>query len=370
MATQAVSKPIVQSALLFMPDISGFTQFVNETEILHAQSIIQEVLEILLESNQLSFEVGGIEGDAIFFYRLGKAPTIDQLLEQVKTMYTRFHQHLQLYDQKRICPCNACKSAKNLKLKIIAHYGEVATYDVKEHQQLYGKDVIVVHRLLKNSLNKKEYALLTDSIFKETDSLSTHPLLSEALKAAENYDIGEIHFKVIDLMPLHQALPLVEAPVICLADKTRVAFSEEKVIDASIEKVFLTISDLSQRTRWMEGIKGIEILSKDSINRMGTIHRCVIGKNNPIIVTVKAMIKEDEMELVEMDQKGIAGLRYYLQKGDEKETLLRLEILIKRSFLISLFFDLLMKAKMKKQIIKSMENLQHYCNESDDKQNI
>lgn len=63
----------VQPALLYMPDISGFTQFVTSTEIDHAQGIIQELLEVLIDSNQLGLEVGEVEGDAVFFYRLGGA---------------------------------------------------------------------------------------------------------------------------------------------------------------------------------------------------------------------------------------------------------------------------------------------------------
>src|SRR5438105_15793631 len=100
-----------QQALLFMPDISGFTQFVNETEIFHSQQIIQELLEILIECNQLGLQIGEIEGDAIFFYKLGDKPDMQALLKQVEKMFTSFHQHLKLYDQQRICPCKACSSA-------------------------------------------------------------------------------------------------------------------------------------------------------------------------------------------------------------------------------------------------------------------
>ena len=87
MPKQATPGPGVQSALLFMPDISGFTEFVSKTEIQHAQSIVGELLEIIMESNQLDLEVSAIEGDAIFFYRLGKAPTLDQLWGQVQQVY-------------------------------------------------------------------------------------------------------------------------------------------------------------------------------------------------------------------------------------------------------------------------------------------
>ena len=156
-----------QSALLFMPDISGFTQFVAETEILHSQHIIRELLEILIDSNHLDLQVCEVEGDAIFFYRLGEKPDLRSLLRQVEKMFTRFHAHLKLYEHQRICPCGACKTAAGLSLKIVAHFGEVTGISVKDHKKLFGKDVILIHRLLKNNLDKKEYVLLTEKLIAE-----------------------------------------------------------------------------------------------------------------------------------------------------------------------------------------------------------
>src|SRR3954470_12294798 len=100
MATSTATNTGVQQALLFMPDISGFTEFVNTNEIIHAQSIIQEVLEIIVESNKINLQVGEIEGDAVFFYRMGDRPGMQELLDQVQTMFTRFHQHLTLFDKQ------------------------------------------------------------------------------------------------------------------------------------------------------------------------------------------------------------------------------------------------------------------------------
>ena len=53
-------------SLLFVPDITGFTKFVNNTEIDHSQHIISELLENIIDSNQLDLEVSEIEGDAVF----------------------------------------------------------------------------------------------------------------------------------------------------------------------------------------------------------------------------------------------------------------------------------------------------------------
>jgi len=41
-----------QNALLFIPDISGFTQFISDRHIQHSDRIVAELLEILIESNQ------------------------------------------------------------------------------------------------------------------------------------------------------------------------------------------------------------------------------------------------------------------------------------------------------------------------------
>src|SRR5688572_7288268 len=99
---------IPQKALIFIPDISGFTKFVTYTEVSHAQHIIQELLEILIDSNKINLELSEIEGDAILFYRFGKPPRVEEMTQQVKEMFSRFHMHLKKYERNRICNCGAC----------------------------------------------------------------------------------------------------------------------------------------------------------------------------------------------------------------------------------------------------------------------
>ena len=57
--------------LVFIPDISGFTNFVTNTEIEHSRHVIQELLELLIDSNPLKLEISEVEGDAILFYKFG-----------------------------------------------------------------------------------------------------------------------------------------------------------------------------------------------------------------------------------------------------------------------------------------------------------
>src|SRR5688572_2576743 len=129
--------------LIFIPDISGFTRFINQIEIEHGSLIIQELLETIINSNRIGLEVSEVEGDAILFYKFGNPPPLSELYKQVEEMFCAFHKSLIAYDQRKYCQCLACMSVNNLTLKVITHYGEFTGYQVKNFNKLIGKDVIV-----------------------------------------------------------------------------------------------------------------------------------------------------------------------------------------------------------------------------------
>jgi len=63
------------------------------------------------------------------------------------------------------CKCTACTNVEQLKLKIVVHSGRAVLYQIGNFIELSGPDVIVVHRLLKNSVLSDEYILLTESAY-------------------------------------------------------------------------------------------------------------------------------------------------------------------------------------------------------------
>src|SRR5262245_57102919 len=109
----ATTRAESDETLFFIPDIGGFTKFVNETEISHSQHIIKELLELLVDANQLGLEVSEIEGDAVLFVRAGAPPTLESLVEQAHKMFVAFHNHLARIEYYRVCQCGACSSASN-----------------------------------------------------------------------------------------------------------------------------------------------------------------------------------------------------------------------------------------------------------------
>src|SRR5512138_3180348 len=79
--------------LLFIPDISGFTRFVNEIEIGHSRIIIQQLLEVLINANEMKLQISEIEGDAILFYKYGEPENPEVIYRQVEKMFSSFHQY-------------------------------------------------------------------------------------------------------------------------------------------------------------------------------------------------------------------------------------------------------------------------------------
>ncbi len=217
--------------LLFIPDISGFTRFVNETDIDHSRLIIQELLETLIKANRSGLEVSEIEGDAILFYKFGDVPDMSELYKQVEAMFCGFHKHLIAYDSSRFCQCRACKSAVGLTLKIITHYGEFTGYTISTFNKLIGRDVIVAHQLLKNDIDHHEYWLVTDGLGVSKPLSGPAPWM-EWNSSSKQTDSGEIPFQYVQLGELKNTIEPDPFPVSEFARRSKV-FSSTTVVRAS-----------------------------------------------------------------------------------------------------------------------------------------
>ena len=247
--------------LLFIPDISGFTRFINETEIEHSRLIIEELLEILINANQIGLEVSEIEGDAILFYKFGESPDLKELYKQVEKMFREFHRHLIAYDYRRFCQCKACMSAIDLTLKVITHYGEFTGYNVKNFNKLIGKDIIVAHQLLKNDIEQHEYWLVTKGLLQ--DSLPAD--FAQWMKwnsSAKQTESGKISFHYTQLSQLKNDMP--PEPPLQLEFSIKVKMiSLSKEYETDILTLFHATGDFNFRSRWQAGVKTV-LFSRNS----------------------------------------------------------------------------------------------------------
>jgi hypothetical protein len=145
--------------LIFIPDISGFTNFVKKIDTDLGWKITRELLIEIIESNPLYLEISEIEGDAILFYKQGKPLKMEALMNGFQHIMKCFNKkYRQLRDEYGI--------EAELSLKLIVHYGELSEYKIKGFTKLFGRAVIEAHRLLKNGSGNNSYMLVTDAYLK------------------------------------------------------------------------------------------------------------------------------------------------------------------------------------------------------------
>jgi len=164
-----------RQVIFIIADISGYTRFIvsNEKALAHSQIIIRDLISTLIEEIKLPLNLIRIEGDAIFLYALKDNPKQDwnrvskNLVLNIMKFFQSFANKLAEFTVHKICICNACNNVDKLKLKVIVHSGKAAFYQLNNQQEVTGKDAIIVHRLLKNTVGADEYILLTDSAYQE-----------------------------------------------------------------------------------------------------------------------------------------------------------------------------------------------------------
>jgi hypothetical protein len=340
--------------LIFIPDISGFTKFVNETEIEHSSQIIQELLEILINANQIGLEISEIEGDAILFYKYGDAPDLQEIYRQVEKMFCEFHRHLTAYEQRRLCQCTACKSATGLTLKVITHHGEFTGYNVKNFSKLIGKDIIVAHQLLKNDIEQHEYWLVTDGLM-QNRSQENLPEWVNWNSSAKQTDNGQVPFQYTQLGPLKENMPQETGRQLVIGNKEKVV-SVFKDFDAEINTLFYTTVNFDTRQRWMVGVKKTDEVSHH-LARVGTRHRCVLDKGQIIQYTSSFSYSAEKIVYSETDEKKKSEGYFIFEKTGENKTRLTLDFYLKKNFFMVAMFRLMMKKKFGKMLLQSLENL-------------
>jgi len=150
--------------ILLIADISGYTNFMlaNRKTISKSHKIIIELIKAIIEHIELPLEVAKIEGDAVFLFALkGESEEEWKMLcrkigEKLVTFFDIFTQKVNELRSSVLCDGNVCIAIETLKLKVIVHTGYAELVCIGTFKELSGIDVILVHRLLKNSVKEKE----------------------------------------------------------------------------------------------------------------------------------------------------------------------------------------------------------------------
>ena len=191
----------IREGYLLLADISGYTAFLTGTEFEHATEIIEDLTRAVLSSFAAPVKVVKLEGDAVFAYIPAAAfAQAERVLDLLEATYCGFTDRKDDMRRATTCACSACSQIGTLDLKFIAHFGAFILQDLAGVEDLAGPDVILVHRLLKNSVvsttGVPAYAFLTDAVLARVQQPLTLPA------HIESYDsFGEVHGAVADIVP-------------------------------------------------------------------------------------------------------------------------------------------------------------------------
>jgi hypothetical protein len=200
-----IQMPGSQSGYLLIADITGYTMYLSQSELDHAQAILTVLLELLVEHTRPPLTISRTAGDAVISYGLQNNFYQGQtFIEMIEDTYVSFRKAIERMVLNNTCQCNACANISTLDLKFFVHFGAFAIQHIGDHDELVGTDVNLIHRLLKNQVTEQSgfraYTLYTDAAIQQLG-------LSEVSQAMvphnETYEhLGEVKTWIQDMHPV------------------------------------------------------------------------------------------------------------------------------------------------------------------------
>ena len=263
---------------LLIADISGYTGYLADVELNHAQDILADLIGAVVSALRPNFRLSKLEGDAAFTYMPAAQIDGSMLLDTTERCYFGFRRRRRDVSQATSCECNACARIPDLDLKFVVHHGLAVIQKVAGRQELIGSDVIVVHRLLKNdvveTLGLNSYALITEQCV-AASGISPGTLGMTA--HSERYErIGSIACWVHDLEARWQSEE----------ERARVRVSEEDAVFEIIAKTkappqvaWEFVTRPGQRMSWQPWVTEVAVRAPGGRRGAGSANHCMHGKD-------------------------------------------------------------------------------------------
>lgn len=272
---------MAERGYLLIADVSGYTRFLTGSELDHAQAILKDLFDVIVERLKSPLVLSNIEGDAFF----AVARDVDMastgvVLDTIDALYFGFRDRLDQMIRGTTCPCRACAGMGALDLKFILHHGEYAEQEIAGRREVGGPDVILAHRLLKNGVVEEtglaSYALVTDAAAKALDLADS---LADAVPHdEETEEFGTVATRVLDMAGRWQGFR--DARVIRVGDDDDLWFPPlHRRIAAPPEAIWHYLSDPAERPRWLGGVVSAKrVRGEAGRAAVGAVDHCNHGK--------------------------------------------------------------------------------------------
>jgi hypothetical protein len=268
-----------QPTCFLIADISGYTGYLADVELDHAQDILADLVGAVVTALRPNFRLAKLEGDAAFTYLTAEKVDGSMLLDTIERCYFGFRRRRRDVRQATSCECNACVQIPELDLKFVVHHGAAILQKVAGRQELLGSDVIVVHRLLKNEVVEKlgmsAYALISQKCI---DASDIDPAALGMLEHTETYDrIGDVPAWAHDLERRWQEEE-ARSRVFVSPEEAFVTVTAQTKVPPQVAWEFLTKP--GQRMTWQPWVTEVTVQGATGGRRgPGSANHCMHGKD-------------------------------------------------------------------------------------------
>jgi uncharacterized protein YndB with AHSA1/START domain len=268
-----------QPACLLIADISGYTGYLVDVELDHAQDILADLVGAVVSALRPAFKLAKLEGDAAFMWMPGDAIDGSMLLDTIERCYFGFRRRRRDVRQATSCDCSACSRIPDLDLKFVVHHGSVLVHKVAGQSELVGPDVIIAHRLLKNDVVERHglhaYAVLTESCL---DAAGLDPAALGMLRHVEHYEqIGDVPVWTHDLERRWQEEE-TRSRVFVDRESAVLEVSVPTNVPPQVAWEFLTRP--GQRMSWLPWVTDVTVTGTTGGRRgPGSANHCMHGKD-------------------------------------------------------------------------------------------
>jgi hypothetical protein len=212
-----------QRGFILIADITGYTAYLNDSELEHATGTLTALLELLIEHTKSPLVISRLEGDAVISYGLEAGFVGGQtFLETIENTYFDFRKAIELMVLNNTCRCNACANLSSLDLKFFVHFGSFVLQSIGTHDELLGTDVNLLHRLLKNSVTAdtgiRAYLLCTDEAVRALGFEDPGDAMVYHTEVVQ--DLGSASMWITDMQPTYERR----------AEDDRITFEKGEVI--------------------------------------------------------------------------------------------------------------------------------------------
>ena len=196
---------MAESGFIVMADITGYTMYLNESELDHAQESVVAILDVIVGSTNAPLTLSRVVGDAVVSYAFdGKILNAQTLIEELEGIYVVFRRALEQMVLNTSCTCNACANLSALDLKFVVHHGDFAISEMAGNDELIGPSVNLVFRLAKNRISEVlGYSAYIAYTSHAVEALELPEFVATlAPLVAETDEFGSVELHVADMHPV------------------------------------------------------------------------------------------------------------------------------------------------------------------------